>query len=87
METNEIVKLILSDNKELSKSKRFYNLSLDEQVNVIISQRPELKNCFIGGVVGRSEQFKCDCGCTNHYKNEIHDSVMCVDCGTVYARI
>ena len=38
-------------------------------------------------VVGRSEQFKCDCGCTNHYKNEIHDSIMCADCGTVYARI
>jgi|DEB0MinimDraft_6_1074348.scaffolds.fasta_scaffold90543_3 hypothetical protein len=38
-------------------------------------------------VVGQSGQFKCDCGCTNHYKNEIHDSVMCADCGTVYARI
>lgn len=38
-------------------------------------------------VVGRSEQFKCDCGCTNHYKNEMYDSVKCADCGTVYARI
>ena len=31
--------------------------------------------------------FKCDCGCTNHYKNEIHDSIMCADCGTVYANV
>ena len=41
----------------------------------------------IHDVVGRSEQFKCDCGCTNHYKNEMYDSVKCADCGTVYARI
>ena len=38
-------------------------------------------------VVWRGEQFKCDCGCTDHYKNEMHDSVKCADCGTVYARI
>ena len=41
----------------------------------------------IHDVIGQSEQFKCDCGCANRYKNEIHDSVMCADCGTVYARI
>lgn len=37
--------------------------------------------------MGEAEQFKCDCGCTNHYKNEMYDSVKCADCGTVYARI
>lgn len=50
METNDIVRLILSDNKELEKSTRYYNLSLEKKVDVIISQRPELKNCLIADV-------------------------------------
>ena len=49
----EIVKLILSDNHELEKSTRYYNLTLEKKADVIISQRPELKNCFIAGVVKR----------------------------------
>ena len=49
METNEIVRLILSDNQELSKSTRYHNLTLEKKVDVIISQRPELKNrCVVG---------------------------------------
>ena len=31
--------------------------------------------------------FICDCGCTNHYRNEMYGSIMCADCGTVYANI
>lgn len=61
METNEIVKLILSDYKELSKSTRFYKLTTDEQVNVIISQRPELKNCCLADVASMSKCCNADC--------------------------
>ena len=71
-------------------------MDLEREIQIITLDIQQGKTDFVKGtkrilslldVVGRSEQFKCDCGCTNHYKNEIHDSVMCVDCGTVYARI
>jgi hypothetical protein len=52
-----------------------------------IAEQYHKEQLMLGGVVGQSEHFKCDCGCTNHYKNEMYDSVMCADCGTVYALI
>ena len=54
---------------------------LTEALDIVLC---EVKKLLIHGAVST---FKCDCGCTNHYKNEIHDSIMCADCGTIYANI
>ena len=48
---------------------------------------PTVEQFLLHSVMCQRELFICDCGCTNHYKNETHDSIMCADCGTVYANI
>jgi len=57
------------------------------EYNKLLDYVSELEQLPIQPVSNRRELFKCDCGGTNHYKNEIHDSVMCADCGTVYCSI
>lgn len=68
-------------------SEEYKDWQYDLDTTNIVHLVAELEQLLIHSVVGQSEQFKCDCGCTNYYKNEMHDSVMCADCGTVYARI
>ncbi len=61
--------------------------TIEEMDEIIHEAQTFVKNFDIADVSNLRELFKCDCGCTNHYKNEIHDSIICADCGTIYCSI
>jgi len=84
----EEIKKILDEQKHICQTEFDKRSKLIDGVWYVacedVLNAPYPKQLLIHSIVST---FKCDCGCTNHYKNEIHDSIMCADCGTIYTNV